>query len=164
VTQAYSFRGPVPRTASAAKRFAAFFFDATIVFVFTWTLTFSLAYLGVLQIPDASLAQRTLPVFGLMWIVSVFELPLLLVYATLLEWRGGRTLGKMAFGLRVAHDDGRAPDLFHSFVRNLLRLLWVTPFGPAFVLADAWALQRTELDQRMGDIVAGTVVLDERAP
>lgn len=100
---------------------------------------------------------------GLLWFVSIIELPLLLVYSTILEAITGRTPGKMIVGLRVARLDGGPNDLFHAFLRNLLRLLWVTPFGPAFVILDAWSLSSTELDQRLGDIAAGTVVIDERA-
>jgi uncharacterized RDD family membrane protein YckC len=133
-------RGP-PRTAGAGRRAAAFALDASAVFALAWTL---------------SLRSMSL------WTVSLVALPLLLVYFTLFEGFGGRTPGKMMLGLRVARLEGGPNDLFHSFLRNLLRLLWATPLAPAFILLDAWVLGRTELDQRLGDLAAGTVVLDER--
>lgn len=156
-------RGP-PRTAGAARRAAAFAIDAMAVFIIAWTLTFVAAAAGALSIPDIEVLGESNRAAGLLWIVGIFELPLLLVYFTAFEAYGGRTPGKMLLGLRVARLEGAPTDLFHSFLRNLLRLLWVTPFGPAFVLLDLWSLRSTELDQRMGDLAAGTVVLDERPP
>lgn len=99
---------------------------------------------------------------GLLWIVSIFELPLLLAYTTLFEGIGGRTPGKMLLGLRVARLDGGRASMGEAFLRNLLRLLWVTPFGPVFIVLDLWSLRTTELDQRMGDLAAGTIVVQER--
>lgn len=141
----------------------AFGVDAIIVFGLAWMLTFVLAALRVLSVPDIEVLGQNNRAAGLLWLVSIFELPLLLVYFTVLEGLGGRTPGKMLLALRVASVDESPTDVFHAFLRNLLRLLWVTPFGPAFVLLDLWSLSATELDQRMGDLAAGTVVLDERA-
>lgn len=155
-------RARPPRTASMTKRAMAFGVDAVIVFGLAWMLTFVLAALGVLSVPDIDVLGQNNRAAGLLWLVSIFELPLLLVYFTLLEGISGRTPGKMLLALRVSNVDGSATDVFHTFLRNLLRLLWVTPFGPAFVLLDWWSLSATELDQRMGDLAAGTIVLDER--
>lgn len=154
-------RGP-PRTAGLGRRAVSFGLDAVAVFVLAWLLTFVAAAAGALSVPDVELLGESNRAAGLLWIVSIFELPLLLAYFTLFEGFGGRTPGKMLLGLRVARLEGSPTDLFHSFLRNLLRLLWVTPFGPAFVILDLWSLGSTELDQRMGDLAAGTVVLDER--
>lgn len=92
--------------------------------------------------------------------MSIFELPILLVYMTLFEGLGSRSPGKLLTGLRVERLDGRPPTLGDAFLRNLLRLLWIAPYtGPIFILLDAWSLRVTELDQRMGDLAAGTVVV-----
>lgn len=159
---AYACRKDAPRTASLGRRAAAFSVDAAIVFVLAWTLTSIAAATGMLSIPDIEVLGEVNRAAGLLWIVSIFELPVLLLYFTLLEGYGGRTPGKMLLGLRVARIEGERNDVFHSFLRNLLRLLWVTPFGPVFVVLDWWTLHVTELDQRMGDLAAGTIVLDER--
>lgn len=152
----------VPPTASVARRAAAYLVDASVVFALAWTVTFTLASLGVLRIPDLDVFGQTNEAAGLLWIVSIFELPILLAYFTLFEGRGGRTPGKILLGLRVVRLDERPAGYGDAFLRNLLRLLWVTPFGPLFVLLDLWSLRTTELDQRMGDLAAGTLVLDER--
>ena len=56
----------------------------------------------------------------------------------------GRTLGTRWNGLRVVRTDGRPITLLPSFARNLLRLVDFLPF------------------QRLGDLVAGTLVIRER--
>jgi len=160
---AYAWKRRAPATAGALRRAVAFALDSTIVFVLAWTITFVFATLGVLRIPDIDVLGQRSPAAGLLWIVSIFEGGLGLVYFTLFEARWARTPGKMVAGLRVARMDGAKPSLFESFLRNLLRLLWVTPFFVVFIALDAWSLRTTELDQRMGDLAAGTVVLDTRA-
>lgn len=159
---AYTWQRDVPLTASSQIRAAAFLIDAVAIFALAWTFTFIAATAGFLRIPDIDVLGQRSPVAGLLWIVSIFELPLLLIYFTLFEGLTGRTPGKMLLGLRVTRIDGTAPSIADAFLRNLLRLLWVTPLGAAFILLDAWSLRATELDQRMGDLAAGTVVIDGR--
>jgi len=133
-----------------------------IVFVLAWVFSFVVASAGWLRIPDVDVLGQRSPVAGLLWVVSIFELPMLLLYMTLFEGLGARTPGKLLTGCRVARLDGQPPTMGDAFLRNLLRLLWITPFGPAFVLLDAWSMRVTELDQRMGDLAAGTVVVHAR--
>jgi uncharacterized RDD family membrane protein YckC len=71
---------------------------------------------------------------------------------------GGRTPGKRALGLRVVRSDGGPVGLGESLIRNLLRAIEV-PLGYApGVLAVALGPRR----QRLGDLVAGTLVVRER--
>jgi len=70
----------------------------------------------------------------------------------------GRTPGKLALGLRVVRADGSPVGIAESLVRNLLRAVEV-PLGYApGVLAIALGPRR----QRLGDLVAGTLVVRER--
>lgn len=124
-----------------------------------WIVTFIVASAQVLRIPDVTILGKLSPIAGLFWIVSIFELPILLLYTSTFEGLMGRTPGKMLASLRITRIDGKPATMGEAFLRNLLRLLWVTPFGPAFVLLDAWSLRVTELDQRMGDLAAGTIVV-----
>lgn len=76
--------------------------------------------------------------------------------------RDGQTPGKRLFGLRVVRDGGLAVDFPASVARNLLRAIDMQPgvfFGVGLVSA---ALSRQS--RRLGDYVAGTVVVRERAP
>lgn len=157
----FTWQRGVPRAAGVGRRAVAFGLDAVVVFLLAWTVTFVAATASVLRIPDITVLDHRSPAAGLLWVVSVFELPIGLAYFTLFEARLGRTPGKLLAGLRVRRVDGLPTTLFDAFLRNLLRLLWVTPFGPAFVLLDLWSLRATELDQRMGDLAAGTVVVHE---
>lgn len=158
----YSWQRDPPRTAGITRRALAFGADAVIVFTLAWTLTFVAATAGLLRIPDIEVLGQRSPAAGLLWIVSIFEAPLLLAYTTLFEAGIARTPGKLLIGLRVARIDGARLTLGDAFLRNLLRLLWVTPVGPIFVVLDAWSLRATELDQRLGDLAASTVVVDTR--
>ena len=72
-------------------------------------------------------------------------------------WRG-QTPGKRALGLRVIRLDGAPVGLPESLVRNALRVVEL-PLGYApAVLAVALGARR----QRLGDLVAGTLVVQER--
>ena len=71
---------------------------------------------------------------------------------------GGRTPGKRALGIRVVRADGGPVGLVESLARNVLRAIEV-PLGYApGVLAVALGPRR----QRLGDLVAGTLVVRER--
>ncbi|MEA3200617.1 MAG: hypothetical protein QOE90_2045 [Thermoplasmata archaeon] len=122
-----------------------------------------MAQIGLLRIPDIEILGQKNAAVGLLWIVSIFEGAIGLLYFTLFEAGMARTPGKIVANLRVATLEGHKPTLFESFLRNLLRLLWVTPFFIVFIALDAWSLRASELDQRMGDLAAGTVVIDTRA-
>lgn len=73
----------------------------------------------------------------------------------------GRSVGKLALGLRVVRDDGGAIGFRHAFVRALLGAmeLFLT-FGSIAVLV---ALLHPQ-SKRLGDILAGTHAQSERAP
>jgi uncharacterized RDD family membrane protein YckC len=71
----------------------------------------------------------------------------------------GRTIGKMAAGLRVVKHDGRGVDFVTSAVRNILRLV---DFLPLFYAVGAVSIVATRDHQRVGDIAAGTIVVRER--
>jgi uncharacterized RDD family membrane protein YckC len=72
----------------------------------------------------------------------------------------GRTIGKMALGLRVVTVEGGPPRLRHAAIRAAVGLLdfYVPPGGPVAVVS----VLVTRRDQRLGDVVAGTLVLRER--
>ncbi|MDO9408031.1 RDD family protein [Patulibacter sp.] len=69
----------------------------------------------------------------------------------------GRTPGKSFLGLRVVRDDGRRVDGGSSVLRNLLRLIELPLFyAPGIILVTL-----TRKHQRIGDMVAGTLVVRE---
>ncbi len=99
-------------------------------------------------------------------------------YGIIFETRfNGRTLGKMAFKLRVISADGRPINASQAALRNLMRaadmcvLLPIQIFGgegpPAFLIPTATvgltAMVLSTRFQRVGDLVAGTMVISERS-
>ncbi|MFB6120530.1 MAG: RDD family protein [Halobacteriaceae archaeon] len=79
-------------------------------------------------------------------------------YHTLAEWRYGKTIGKYLVSIRVVGDDGAAPSLRASLVRNALRLVdWL----PLFYLVGIVALLLSDRDRRLGDRVGDTLVVRE---
>lgn len=71
----------------------------------------------------------------------------------------GRTPGKRLARLRVVDRHGRPPDLATSLLRNLLRLVDMIPVGYGVGLIVLFFSGT----RRIGDFVAGTVVISERA-
>lgn len=71
----------------------------------------------------------------------------------------GRTLGKMALGLRTVRDDGGPVTFQHTFVRALLGVVEIYAFSgvPAFFSALV-----SSRGKRLGDHAAGTTVVRDR--
>jgi uncharacterized RDD family membrane protein YckC len=77
-------------------------------------------------------------------------------------WRG-RTLGKAAMGLRVVRDDGGPIRFRHAFVRGLVGVVVDRP-GVSVGLLALVPMLLTQRSKRIGDLAAGTVVVQERVP
>lgn len=78
------------------------------------------------------------------------------LYHILLEGTWGRTVGKRLVGIRVAGDGGEPCTYWAATVRTLLRFVdWL----PAGYLAAFVSMACTERRRRLGDLVAGTVVV-----
>jgi uncharacterized RDD family membrane protein YckC len=79
----------------------------------------------------------------------------------------GRSLGKLALGLRVVRDDGGPISFRHALVRGLVGLalerpgIFLLSLGPAVGMVVSMFSSR---GKRIGDMAAGTVVLQERVP
>jgi uncharacterized RDD family membrane protein YckC len=134
-----------------------------------------------LDLPVAGLGSRVLAVlidylvmgvvaalWLILWIVlfagqGTWAIALLVIVFFLLEWGyfagqeiflGGRTLGKMVLKLRVLTAEGGTPGPGALFARNLVRSLDVV-FGVPLLALDP-------LSRRLGDRLAGTLVVHER--
>jgi len=80
------------------------------------------------------------------------------VYPIVCEALWGRTLGKRALGLRVLSRDGAPVGWMAAITRNLLRTVDMLPFGYALGLVSSLFDPH---GRRLGDLVAGTVVVHE---
>jgi uncharacterized RDD family membrane protein YckC len=96
------------------------------------------------------------------WAIAILILiPFLLHwgYFTLFEglWHG-QTPGKRVAKIRVIQQSGRAVTIFESLSRNLVRAI---DFLPAFYVVGSISIFVTHRNQRLGDLVAGTLVVHE---
>lgn len=73
----------------------------------------------------------------------------------------GRTIGKLAAGIRVVSSTGEPVRFLASAVRNIARIIDFLPF---FYLIGSVSIVATERDQRLGDLAAGTFVARDRFP
>lgn len=107
--------------------------------------------LGINEV-QASVWRRTLGLLG--------SLPLLVYFPTCELIFNGRTLGKWARGLRVMRTGGAEPTLGDLLLRWVLRPidLWATSG-----LAAVGTVLYTGTGQRLGDLAAGTTVIDTRS-
>jgi uncharacterized RDD family membrane protein YckC len=79
----------------------------------------------------------------------------------------GRTVGKMALGLRVVRDDGGPVTARQSLTRALVALSIEWPgilAAPVTWLVTIWVMIASPTSKRIGDHVAGTIVIHERTP
>jgi uncharacterized RDD family membrane protein YckC len=98
------------------------------------------------------------------WLIALLVIVVFLLmsgYFAIFEWLWhGQTPGKRWMKLRVIREDGRPISFFEAIVRNLLRDFDIMPFP--FYSIGLISVFSTDRDQRVGDLVAGTVVVRER--
>jgi uncharacterized RDD family membrane protein YckC len=98
------------------------------------------------------------------WVYAVMILLIFLTfsgYFAFFEWLwSGQTPGKRWLKLRVIREDGRPITFWEASVRNLLRSFDMMP--APFYSIGLISVFSTTRDQRVGDMVAGTVVVRER--
>jgi len=98
------------------------------------------------------------------WVIAllvVIQFIIINGYFAIFEWAWrGQTPGKLIMKLRVIREDGRPISFYEAMVRNLLRVIdFIVPPFYSIGLVSVFATSR---DQRVGDLVAGTVVVRER--
>ena len=114
-------------------------------------LLVAVAFIGALT-QKITASGWELPTFGL-------GLGIGLAYYVVLEACYGWTIGKRVFGLRAVMLEGAGP---LSWRASILRNLWRIVYGFGFYLVAVIAVLMSDKKQRIGDRVAGTVVI--RAP
>lgn len=119
----------------------------TLLFLTTYVRTFDLTHLG-----DVATGVQLLIVAGFFftnWGYGLF-------FETI--WRG-QTPGKRLLKLRVVRADGSPATFVDLALRNLCRGI---DFLPIFYVAGVVSLMATHPSRRIGDLVAGTLVIRER--
>jgi uncharacterized RDD family membrane protein YckC len=97
------------------------------------------------------------------WAIGIFVLIVFLLqwgYFALFEAFGnGRTPGKRVARIRVIHQSGRGINFVESLARNLVRFV---DYFPGFYAVGIVAIFLSRRNQRLGDMVAGTLVVRDR--
>jgi uncharacterized RDD family membrane protein YckC len=153
------------RVAGPARRFLAYLLDLIICYLvfFALALLVMVAFVGTGGISDAAdgaagtgIGLLLVVLFAIQW----------LYFAVLEAWHG-RTPGKRALGLRVVTATGRPIGFRAAALRNVMRAADALPLtysGGLLSIAGLVSMSTTRRFQRLGDLVAGTIVIvPERA-
>jgi len=141
--------------AGIGSRFIAILVDSLI-----WGVAIVvLVLLGVVVAASVRFVSRA----ATNWVVGVFFLIVFLLqwgYFTLFEaFNNGRTPGKRVARIHVIHRSGRAISFLEALARNLLRVI---DYLPSFYTVGIVAIFLSRQNQRLGDMVAGTLVVRDR--
>ncbi len=129
-------------------------------FIFRWTPFLALLLIFFL----AGFVFQDLLELGtaMLIVMGVAFIALHMLYFIVFEaWMRGQTPGKRLAGIRVVMDNGRPAPMAPIIARNLMRLIdSPPPLGHAIGLIVMFVNRKS---QRLGDLVAGTVAVKERA-
>lgn len=134
--------------AGPTVRFLAWFMDAIVI-----NGAFALCVRGV-----APFRALNPDVISATLVILYFALTIGYPMATEWMWRG-QTVGKRIFGLRVIDASGKRLELTQILLRNILRIVDVLP---GFYMLGGASLVLSSRCQRLGDMVANTVVIRQR--
>lgn len=150
--------------AGLMSRFLALLIDTVLSLIITYAmfivvlLLSALLSIGGSAVAGAGVGQQ---LFGV-GIAAQFVIWFLVDwgYMVLLEtaW-SGQTVGKKVMGLRVIQDTGVRVGVYQSLLRNLVRPLDKLP---VFYFVGGVAALFSSTQQRVGDLLAGTIVVRER--
>lgn len=142
--------------AGLGSRTAAFIIDQLILMVVNiliivafFFFMYGTADIMLLEMSSLPLAITIIVIFLINWgYFFVFEF-----------FSGGKTIGKKMIGIRVIQDNGHSLTLLSSFIRNLLRIIDSLPANYFLGLIMIFFHSK---HKRIGDLVAGTIVVHER--
>ncbi len=151
------------RIARLGSRTVALLID--IMAQFALALVLYVGFVLVIEVAGSTgLVDSALVVAGAVVILAL----VFIGYPTVLETlTGGRTLGKLAMGLRVVRDDGGPIRFRHALTRALVRTALEWPgvlLFPVTWVASLWVMLVNPRGKRLGDLMAGTIVIHERTP
>lgn len=136
--------------AGLGSRAAAYLIDYAIQIAFVLVMFFALTRLAW----SNTSAYVAVGVFAFVYFVTVIGY--FVVFET---FDGGRSIGKRAIGIQVTRADGAPVNFRSSLVRNLMRILYAIS---VFYVVDAILIAATGKHQRLGDLLAGTIVVRRR--
>ncbi|WP_186578878.1 RDD family protein [Aquibacillus kalidii] len=146
------------KSAGLGSRSAAYLFDLLVLSVVNLIIVIS-----TILVISGDFSQ-----FILFGDVANTTLAIMIILLFIINWGyffvlefffGGKTLGKRLIGIRVIQENGHSITLLSSFVRNFLRIV---DFLPANYFVGMLMVFFHSKHKRLGDLVAGTIVVHER--
>jgi uncharacterized RDD family membrane protein YckC len=146
------------RVAGVATRLTAALLDGLVLGCLLLIVTLLVIAIAAAAAGNSS-ESNTIVVFSLASLLLVAAWVIIaILYFTLSEAvSGGKTLGKSAMGLRVIRVDGGTASSGEYFLRSLVYILDLVGVGVILMFFHPQS-------RRLGDLVAGTVVVRERTP
>lgn len=137
-------------TAGIGTRGIAKLIDFLCIFILMIPLQFVMGLLSMLPIIDS--------LFQAIYIIVSAAIPFV-YFIGFEKFMKGQTIGKKAMGIRVIMDNGQNPPFLAIFLRNILLLADAFPFT---YLAGIITIFFNKKEKRLGDLVAGTIVVFEK--
>lgn len=118
-----------------------------------------LVLLGLLVLFARTLGESVDPALGAALILAIVVLVMVGAPVAVETLTRGKSLGRLAMGLRIVRDDGGAVRFRHCLIRGMTAILeiYLSAGSVAFMVA-----LFNERSKRLGDIMAGTYALRER--
>lgn len=132
--------------AGLGSRFMARALDALIQLFIIFALL-----VGVLSVSPPGVVRAVIIVLVFL-VVFAYDIPFEVL-------NGGRTVGKLAAGIRVVSTGGQPIGFLASATRTILR---IADFLPAFYVVGTTSIVITSKNQRLGDLAASTIVTRDK--
>jgi len=143
------------------RRLFAWIIDLVVMFAYSWTMSRLIDFVFKWKYPQ--------------WLPIFVGLPVLFYHLAFEVLCNGQSIGKMAMSIKVISEEGGQPSLSQYLIRWVFRLADL----PAWILATIvagelpwWcsllvfsglgAVIFTKKSQRIGDLVAGTIIIDTK--
>ena len=174
--------------AGIGSRFLANLLDSflqTAIYLGLWIVVGLIALL--VSLTAGALSQALGAFFGEVWVALALIVAFAVLWGYFIWFEtvwNGQTPGKRQLGLRVVRDGGYPINVFAAIIRNLIRVMDGMPLvalvllgigyfsheplagamGGLCILIPVLCMLLSQRYQRLGDFVAGTMVVKQRAP
>lgn len=145
------------------KRFAAYFIDTFVIGIVTWVVQMMVMAgmfgVGMSASGDPSAILAGAGMFGLLFGMILLPLAMNAVYFAWMHSSGKQaTLGKMAVGIKVTDDDGRAITFWRGIGRYFATIVSSLILCIGYLMAGF-----TDRKRALHDMIASTLVVDQWA-
>jgi uncharacterized RDD family membrane protein YckC len=143
-----------PALASKTKRWLACVIDYVIYYAIVFFMIYVFGKQGSADPEDTAWHLNGFPFFLAM------VLPWVLFFPGIESFNGGQTLGKALFRIKTVKEDGSKINFGESFLKHFFD--WVD-YLPFFGICGMIVASNNNKKQRVGDLVAKTIVVNSRS-